>query len=325
MFHRSAVLELAPEREQVEVPTRLLSLIRKELIRPEQAELPDEEAFRFRHLLIRDAAYELLPKETRSDLHEKFATWLEERGGLVELEEIVGYHLEQAYRNLADLDPRDPRLDGLRERAGDVLLVAAKGAAERSDWKAASGLLERSVTLLPVDDDRASRRLIRLVWALNNAGRTADAKQAADLLAASDQPRAQAFAGLALSQAELFDGTFDTARGRLRLEAADQIFEPSGDEFGLAWTALLRWWEAWTSCRALAAYDAAVSGARHARAAGDQALTTVMDMSTLGALFYGPGPFVDVIRKAEELLVQHSGHEVTCASITGLMGEASWL
>ena len=112
VFHRSAVLELAPELERLEVPTRLLSLIRKELIRPEQAVLPDEEAFRFRHLLIRDAAYDSLPKEIRSELHEKFATWLQARGGLFELEEIVGYHFEQAYRNLADLDPHDTRLDG---------------------------------------------------------------------------------------------------------------------------------------------------------------------------------------------------------------------
>jgi class 3 adenylate cyclase len=63
VFHRSAVLELAPELERLDVPTRLLSLIRKELIRPEHAVLEEEEeAFRFRHLLIRDAAYNSLPK-----------------------------------------------------------------------------------------------------------------------------------------------------------------------------------------------------------------------------------------------------------------------
>ncbi len=322
VFHRSAVLELAPELERLEVPTRLLSLIRKELIRPEQAVLPDEEAFRFRHLLIRDAAYDSLPKEIRSELHEKFATWLQARGGLFELEEIVGYHFEQAYRNLADLDPHDTRLDRLRARAGEMLFVAAKGATERSDWNAASGLLERSVTLLPVDDDRRVEALIRLVWVLDNRGRTAEAMQVAAMLAASDQPRAQAFAGLAVSLAELFDGTFDTVRNGARLDAADAFFEPAGDELGLAWTALLRWWEVWTSCRAIAAYDAAVSGAMHARAAGDQALATVMDMSTLGALFYGPGPLDEVIQTGEELLVHYTRHEVTSAAIKGLMGEA---
>jgi len=90
-------------------------------------------------LLIRDAAYDSLPKEIRSELHERFATWLETRRGLVEIEEIVGYHLEQAHRNLADLNPEDPRLDALRARAGARLFTAAKGASGRGDWGAAPG------------------------------------------------------------------------------------------------------------------------------------------------------------------------------------------
>ncbi|MFY9913108.1 MAG: adenylate/guanylate cyclase domain-containing protein [Nocardioidaceae bacterium] len=321
VFHRSAVLELAPELERLEVPTRLLSLIRKELIRPEQALLPDEEAFRFRHLLIRDAAYDSLPKEIRSDLHEKFATWLQARGGLFELEEIVGYHLEQAYRNLADLDSHDPRLDGLRERAGDMLFVAAKGAAERSDWAAATGLLERAVAFLSPDDDRWVEALMRLVWALNSAGRSAEAMQVAGLLAASNQRRAQAFAGLAVSQTELYAGTFDPLRNRARLAAADEFFAGTDDDFGIAWAALTHWWAAWTSCRAEESSGPATRGAECARAVGDQALATVLAMSMLGASFYGPGPFTDTIRTAEALLVQHAKHELICAAINGILGE----
>ena len=75
---------------------QLAALVRKELIRPHEA---IEDTFRFRHMLIRDAAYERIPKELRSELHERFAGWLDGRGE--ELEEIVGYHLEQAYRCLA--------------------------------------------------------------------------------------------------------------------------------------------------------------------------------------------------------------------------------
>jgi hypothetical protein len=37
--------------------------VRKELVRPDTPQLPGDEAFRFRHLLIRDAAYDALPKE----------------------------------------------------------------------------------------------------------------------------------------------------------------------------------------------------------------------------------------------------------------------
>ena len=80
--------------------------MRKELVRPEPPQLAGEDGYRFRHLLIRDAAYDALPKATRAELHERFAAWLEERGtGLVELDEIVGYHLEQAYRYRARARP----------------------------------------------------------------------------------------------------------------------------------------------------------------------------------------------------------------------------
>ena len=91
VFHRGAVQALAPADTQV--TPRLAALVRKELIRPAKTQLAGEDGFRFRHLLIRDAAYEALPKAARADLHERFALWLEEHGAeLVELDEIVGYH-----------------------------------------------------------------------------------------------------------------------------------------------------------------------------------------------------------------------------------------
>ena len=88
--------------------------MRKELIRPHEA---IEDTFRFRHMLIRDAAYERIPKELRSELHERFAGWLDGRGE--EFDEIVGYHLEQAYRYLAGLGPPGDRARALAERAAE--------------------------------------------------------------------------------------------------------------------------------------------------------------------------------------------------------------
>ena len=71
VFHRGAVAELSPQQDRGEVSAHLQSLVRKELVRPDQAEFRGEDAFRFRHLLIRDAAYESMPKEVRADLHER--------------------------------------------------------------------------------------------------------------------------------------------------------------------------------------------------------------------------------------------------------------
>src|SRR6185312_2952454 len=65
VFHRSAVQALAPAEPH-------------ELIRPERPQLPGDDAFRFRHLLIRDAAYDAVPKTVRADLHHRFADWLED-------------------------------------------------------------------------------------------------------------------------------------------------------------------------------------------------------------------------------------------------------
>src|SRR5262249_22681451 len=95
-FHRGAVEALGPE--ETSVPDKLVRLTRKDLVRPDKATLPGEDAFKFRHLLIRDAAYDGLPKSVRAQLHEALANWLDERAGdLAERDEIIGYHLEQAY------------------------------------------------------------------------------------------------------------------------------------------------------------------------------------------------------------------------------------
>src|SRR4051812_20428936 len=106
VFHRGAVQALGVTG--VDVSPRLSALIRKELVRPETATFSGDDAYRFRHILIRDAAYDALPKASRAELHARFADWLEEHGAdLVERDEIIGYHLEQAYRYRAELGPVD--------------------------------------------------------------------------------------------------------------------------------------------------------------------------------------------------------------------------
>ena len=88
IFHRGSVQALAGEEQ---VTPRLAALVRKQLIRPDRTQLPGDDGFRFRHLLIRDAAYDALPKATRAELHAAFARWLEQHGtSLVELDEIGG-------------------------------------------------------------------------------------------------------------------------------------------------------------------------------------------------------------------------------------------
>ena len=142
LFHRGAVQALAPEEAQV--TARLTGLVRRELVRPDRPQLAGEDAFRFRHLLIRDAAYEALPKSLRAELHERFADWLEAQAKLVELDEIVGYHLEQAVAYRRELGRP---VDDVAARAGDRLAAAGRRALWREDRRAARGLLERALGL----------------------------------------------------------------------------------------------------------------------------------------------------------------------------------
>ncbi len=64
VFHRGAVQALTPEEAQV--TPRLAALVRRELIRSARPQFVGEDGFRFRHLLIRDTAYDALPKTTRA-------------------------------------------------------------------------------------------------------------------------------------------------------------------------------------------------------------------------------------------------------------------
>jgi class 3 adenylate cyclase/tetratricopeptide (TPR) repeat protein len=143
VFHRGGVQALAPE--ELHVTPRLAALVRRELIRSDRAVFAGDNGFRFRHLLIRDAAYDALPKAVRAELHERFAGWLELHGGqMVELDEIVGYHLEQAAHYLDELGRPNPQL---ALRAGDRLGEAGQRALDREDVRAAARLLERALSL----------------------------------------------------------------------------------------------------------------------------------------------------------------------------------
>jgi class 3 adenylate cyclase/tetratricopeptide (TPR) repeat protein len=149
VFHTGAVEMLSPGTLRLNVRPRLLALARKELIRPDRAEFAGEDAFRFRHLLIRDAAYQAMPKEQRADLHERFATWLEQAAGdrVLEYEEILAYHLEQAYRYRIELGSPDERARSIAKAAAARLLSSADRAEERGDDATARSLLVRCAEL----------------------------------------------------------------------------------------------------------------------------------------------------------------------------------
>ena len=153
----------------------LPALVRKELVRPHRsATFPNDDAFRFRHLLIRDAAYEAMPKELRSELHERFADWLaDSRSGF---DEILGFHLEQAYRLREQLGPVGDDARALAERAGEHLGIAGGRALERDDVSGGINLLKRATDLLAPESASRCALLIALGYAQWDAGKLEQAR-----------------------------------------------------------------------------------------------------------------------------------------------------
>ena len=228
VFHQSAVQALANGEPQT---PRLIALVRKQLVRPDTPQFAGDEAYRFRHLLIRDAAYDALPKAVRADLHERFADWLEERGAdLVELDEILGHHLEQAARYKAEVEQPDTVL---AERAAERLAAGGRRALARGDEHAAVSFLERSLeftralrldVLLEVD----------LAQALGSNPREAAAiaERAAERAAVDADHAGEALARVVSARYRLeFEDTVDALDALVR--AAVPLLEEAADHAGL--------------------------------------------------------------------------------------------
>ena len=277
VFWWGAVAELSPAPERPTVGNHLQSLSRKELIRPDQSDLADEDAFRFTHILIRDAAYAAIPKGVRAGLHERFATWLQskqrERSG--EYDEIVGYHLEQAYRALVDLGPATPHVEALGHRAAAMLAGAGRRAFGRGDMSAAAALLTRAAALTPGTDPARLELLPDLGHALLETGDLARARSviagARASASASEDRRLQAHVLILDQWVRVYtdpEGWAEPAERAARRAMA--LFEEHGDQRGLA--------KAWSllglvhlfTCAFGAAEEAWERAAAHAEAAGDE-------------------------------------------------------
>jgi predicted ATPase len=146
-FHREAVAHLAPGEARGEIDSHLAALAQRDLIRPRSGRV---HSFSFRHQLLRDAAYESIPKQARAELHERFAAWLERKAGdrIAEVEEILGYHLEQAYELRAEIGPADEQARRIAVRAAARLESAGRRAAARGDERGAARLLRRAEALI---------------------------------------------------------------------------------------------------------------------------------------------------------------------------------
>ena len=242
-FGASEVVELSPPDEQPAVLEHLMALVRKELLRLDEEAAPDiddlaeDVRFRFRHQLMRDAAYEGLAKHERARLHEAFADWMERTLGdrLEPLREVIGYHLEQAavYRQAgrrATTNPPNASLGGLRNTWKRLHGVLTRFGTK---WRSCGFSAERTTCADPMIRERLAN-LPKLARALWGAGRLEEARAALGEVLASPEAdaatRAQALEATWVGSA----AGLSAAEMRPRIEEALRIRRELGEPAGIA-------------------------------------------------------------------------------------------
>jgi class 3 adenylate cyclase len=332
-FWRDAILALTPDEERGAADSSLMALVRKELVRPHRSNVRTDDAFRFSHALIRDAAYAGIPKETRATLHERFAEWVAVNAGdrAVELEEIIGYHLEQAYLYREQLFRTDDETRRIANRAGELLGSAGHRAFARGDVPAAVNLLARATALLDEDHPIRAQALPELGSALMRAG---DFDRADEVLSES-LARAAAAGDKRLELRTLIEREFfraftnpeSSTEEIVRVaEHAIPLLEELGDEFGLAKAWWLRSEADVIAGRWGARADALERALTHARRAGSRESLTIVAFLAQ-ALEYGPTPVPEAIRRCTTLRSESQGDRAvdaaimsTLASLTAMEG-----
>ena len=327
LFSREALAGLGAEDE---LDARLATLIRKDLIRPGDRD-PDPSragSYRFRHILVRDAAYLGIPKASRAELHETFATWLERArsGRLREYEEILGYHLEQAHHYRAELAPANDRSSALASRAAELLASAGRRAFARGDATASARLLTRATVLLLHDDRSRIEIAPDLGAALIEAGELVQAEtvlaRAETAAAAEGDRRLELRARLERCWLQLRAEPKVAASGVQEIaERAIKTFEELDDDAGLAraWSLLggVHWFASRWGARAEALEQALV----YARRAGDLRQESVALGGLPLSLSWGATPIPEAVERCRELLVQAGSNRTIEAKIVVVLAE----
>jgi class 3 adenylate cyclase/tetratricopeptide (TPR) repeat protein len=307
-FAEEAITELVDDEVRPRLETDLGSLTAKLLIRRATT---DEATYRFGHLVIRDTAYASQLKRVRAALHERFVVWAErvnkERGRETEFEEILGYHLEQAYRYRTELGVIDDDDRAVGERAAVKLASAGRRALVRGDTRAASNLLRRSVDMLPRAAEFRIELMIDLGEALLQQGAFDAAASVVDDASAIareiDHDGYVARASLIRVSVDGFRGggggpthAIETAR------TAITVLERRRDDAGLA-----RAWRMIMNAEASQGHLDAASTAservlEYARAADDSRSASRSALMIGFVLLHGSTPVREAIPRCEELL-----------------------
>jgi class 3 adenylate cyclase/tetratricopeptide (TPR) repeat protein len=323
-FVRSALRRLLGEADQSAVDASLLSLARKDLL---TARPGREDAYRFRHVLIRDAAYAGIAKELRAQLHERYADWAANTraGKAGDVDEIVGYHLEQAVHYRKQLGQLDEEGRVLADRSAFLLGAAGRRAFARDDAPAAVNLLDRALALA-TNETPAELELIRQLstslWSIGEVARAEALLQGLIDAAVESGDRRYELYGSLQRVSWRFSREEATWEEVTELaEEAIETFEAAGDDFGLAqaWRQLASALHARSRFgEGVEAAERALQHARRAEAAREEA--RAVDLLCM-CLVHGPTPVSVAAERASTMLADAQANPGLKANVMAALAE----
>ena len=325
-FADEAVAELVEDESEAHLEIDLGSLASKELIRRAEGE---EGFYRFGHQVIKDTAYGSLLKRIRAALHERFVVWAErvnkERGRETEFEEILGYHLEQAYRYRIELGVIDDAARAVGKRAAIKLGSAGRRALGRADIPAAVNLLRRATEVLPRESPFRLEVMVDLGEANMQQGAFDPAAAVLDeamaIAAETGDVRLGVRANLIRVSVDQFRSGGEASATRA-IDAANRaisVLEPIGDHAGLARAWRLLMFTLSNQGHVEEATRAAERVIEHAGHAGDPRIAARSAGMIAFLMLHGATPAREALSRCEELLDRVAGDRSTQALIQSTM------
>jgi class 3 adenylate cyclase/tetratricopeptide (TPR) repeat protein len=313
-FHTADVEALSPAMRPMQVAARLDALVRQELVQPDRSvavPLPTEsgEGYRFRHILIRSVVYERMTESVRADLHERYADHLKQTAGgrISQFDEMIGYHLNEAYGYRRKLGPLDEHARRLAQRAGERYAAAGQRAALRGDIPLTCSWLGRASRLLPAGHPTRLAVLPDLADALQAAGELKRALRVYEDILETARTSGDETTAVHAELGRLYVTAFQDlesflAGGRQQIERVLPLLQRMQDRLGLA--------KAWYL---LAYLDWAIGLSEHAGGEVERALELVRlagnERWEANALrlhclivYWGPAPLAEVERHNRDAL-----------------------
>ncbi len=326
-FLRTAVAQLLPEQARASVGPHLEALVGKDLVRSDHSGSAGDDAYRFRHVLIQQSTYRSIPKQLRAETHEAFANWLEARrvSPHGEAEELVGYHLEQAFRYRTELGSITDKERDLARRAGECLASAGRRAFKAGDMPASVNLLGRAAGLMASHDPARPALLSDLGFALFEFGELDQASatlgEAIELASAIGDAAVEWSSRAKWIHIEMYRHPEGIHGERLFRQATEaiEVLRTLGDDVGLTRAWLLMADVQWATGKSVRAAGAARRSVHHARLVGSRREESWAFGSYGYDLLFGATPAMVASRHLEQHLRASEGAPVIASNLAGFL------